>query len=100
MNNLKADILCFTGDLIEEIVEVLKEALPVLKQLKATLGKIAILGNHDYKIDKSEEVINAFQKSGFTFLLNNKVTFEKQGSKIYFAGLDDMISGNPKLSNH
>ncbi|WML47827.1 metallophosphoesterase [Neobacillus sp. PS3-34] len=50
VNSLKPDILCFTGDLVEDSVDILNECSPVLKQFRSNLLNLAILGNHDYRI--------------------------------------------------
>ena len=50
INALKPDIILFAGDLLDEgLAPVLKYNIgEILKQLKATLGVFAIMGNHEY----------------------------------------------------
>lgn len=48
INNLKPDVICFTGDLVNNFAWELRGWEKVLKQLSATKGKFAVLGNHDY----------------------------------------------------
>lgn len=48
INALKADLICFTGDLADLSPEEVTPLVPILKQLKAKDGVISILGNHDY----------------------------------------------------
>jgi predicted MPP superfamily phosphohydrolase len=97
VNQLKPDLLCFTGDLVEDNVDILKECIPILQQLHAPLGKIAILGNHDYKIGKQGVVSDTLQKSGFTFLRNQHTALNKMESQLFIAGVDDMFGGVPNI---
>ena len=46
--DLKADIIFFTGDLVNDIATEAEEFTHELSQLKAPLGVYSILGNHDY----------------------------------------------------
>lgn len=48
INDLKADMICFTGDLVNRRTEEAKPFVPQLKRLHAPDGVFAILGNHDY----------------------------------------------------
>ena len=48
INDLKADLICFTGDLVNRRTEEAKPFVPQLKRLHAPDGVLAILGNHDY----------------------------------------------------
>jgi predicted MPP superfamily phosphohydrolase len=99
VNLLKPDLLCFTGDLVEDSVDILNHCIPILKSLHAPLGKIAILGNHDYRIGKQADIIDCLKRSGFTFLKNNYTYITKMGSQLFIAGVDDMFSteGGPDI---
>jgi uncharacterized protein len=97
INRLKPDLICFTGDLVEDDVGQLNDCIPVLQKLQANFGKTAILGNHDYRVGKSERVIKTLKESGFTFLKNESTFFEKTGNKLHVVGLDDLLIGTPNL---
>lgn len=91
----KADMICFTGDLVEyEVGTAGAEVAEILGRLKAPLGKFAVLGNHD--TDKMYEVIAVLKKGGFRCLLNEKVPVERNGERIHVAGLEDR---RPNLQN-
>lgn len=48
INELKPDLILFTGDMVNNVAEETDGWTDVLAQLKAPLGKFSILGNHDY----------------------------------------------------
>lgn len=62
INDLKPDIVVFTGDLIDETKNPTEEELNVLvnslNKINATTGMYAIKGNHDYNNDYFEKVFN------------------------------------------
>lgn len=98
--NEKPDIICFTGDLVNNIAD---EAIPyqhILSQLKAPLGVYAILGNHDYgdyvqwnsNQDKQKNLntlIHLEKECGWHLLLNEHKILEKNGEKIAIIGVEN-----------
>lgn len=92
VNRLNPDLICFTGDLIEESVDQIEECTPILKKLSAPLGKVAILGNHDYRTHQVDKVVEVLEESGFIFLRNSNQFIEKLGSRVYLAGVDDLFA--------
>lgn len=86
INSLKPDIVLFTGDLFNSSIKLNEESKnglkEVLKNIKATYKKYAVVGDNDY-IDK-----NSFQEimesSGF-LILNNKNDF------LYYGGNDPIL---------
>ncbi|WP_081168424.1 metallophosphoesterase [Lactococcus garvieae] len=90
------DLILFTGDLFDKVdwaqshdVTKTKE---VLTNLKAPLGKFAILGNHDFsEAGKSDYVRTFLEEAGFTVLTNQSL---KTGS-FSLSGLDDLREGQP-----
>ncbi|MGV3464803.1 MAG: metallophosphoesterase [Heyndrickxia sp.] len=97
INSLKPDLICFTGDLVEDRTDILERSTTVLQQMHAPLGKIAIFGNHDYRIGKQQDVANALIQSGFVFLQNNHTSINILGEKIFVAGTDDMFGGGSDI---
>ncbi len=49
INAQKADMICFTGDLVNRHSTEVAPFVPVLSRLRATDGVVAVPGNHDYK---------------------------------------------------
>ncbi|GIO06997.1 metallophosphoesterase [Brevibacillus reuszeri] len=91
------DMICFTGDLVDEDTRVLALAVPILSQLHAPLGKYAVLGNHDYRAREQMAVRNAWAASGFEVLDNRNVPVTKNDEKLYIAGVDDVLHGAPNI---
>lgn len=48
LNAQQADVIVFTGDLVNNYAEEAEDWISYFKQLKAKHGKFSILGNHDY----------------------------------------------------
>lgn len=48
INRQNADLVVFTGDIVNRHTDEIKPFIPVLKQIKGKDGVISILGNHDY----------------------------------------------------
>ncbi|MDR0802031.1 metallophosphoesterase [Fluviicola sp.] len=84
INQLEADFVFFTGDLVNNIAEEMFGWEPVFSKIQAKEGKFSILGNHDYgdyvPWDKEEtkrsnlsKLISIHKEIGFTPLLNEAV---------------------------
>lgn len=48
INELKPDLIVFTGDIVNRKTDEIKPFIPVLSRLKAKDGVYSVLGNHDY----------------------------------------------------
>jgi predicted MPP superfamily phosphohydrolase len=96
INNLKPDIIFFTGDLIHKGYQHPNLSIPLLQELKAPRGgKWAIIGNHDYS--SKDKVIQVFQSSHFNVLDNTHDFIEFNQQRLYIAGIDDALYGNPNI---
>lgn len=105
INEEEADMIVFTGDLVNNFYH---EALPfveTLKKLRAKNGVFSILGNHDYGDyaiynRNSEAWKNNFnslkelqKKCGFELLLNESRRIEVRGSSFELIGVENWGSG-------
>jgi uncharacterized protein len=100
INQLQPDLIFFTGDLLDEPNKYneINKVPPILQQLKATIGKYCIYGNHDHGGYGSEIYKNLMEMSNFTLLLNESLTInQKDGSFISLVGIDDQMLGKPDL---
>ncbi len=90
INAQNADIILFTGDIVNNVAEELEEFIPQLQQLSAKYGVYSILGNHDYgeyvhwdsKAAHSYNMQRLFQfqhEAGFTLLRNDSFIYRKGG---------------------
>ncbi|MDE6017684.1 MAG: metallophosphoesterase [Muribaculaceae bacterium] len=85
VNNLKPDLIVFTGDLVNQKADEIIPFKDILSKLEATDGVYSILGNHDYgdyvdwpsKTAKEEnlERLKNYQKEAGWNLLNNDHDF-------------------------
>ncbi len=110
INEQKADLILFTGDIVNNKAEEMTPWISYFKKLKATYGKYAVLGNHDYgeyvRFNSSEEKEKNFQdiknihpKIGFHLLLNDSVYIEKEGKKIAIVGVENWGTRFKKAGN-
>jgi uncharacterized protein len=106
INAENADLVVFTGDLVNNYHE---EAIPYidsLKKIKSKDGKISILGNHDYcdyvmlKRDSQEwktnfkKLLELEKESGFDLLLNESRVISKAENKFNIVGVENWGAGN------
>tara|TARA_R110001583_G_scaffold35595_3_gene118294 strand:- start:961 stop:2184 length:1224 start_codon:yes stop_codon:yes gene_type:complete len=109
INGLNADIIVFTGDLVNNNAWELKGWTNVLKQLSAQKGKFAVLGNHDYgdysewksnkeKAQNLENIKHFYKKINFKLLLNTSYIIENSKDKIAFIGVENW--GKPPFKQY
>lgn len=95
----KPDMVIFTGDLIDDYGKWphKKTAALVekLQKIPAPMGKIAILGNHDYHHNGQYFVREVLKKAGFTVLTNEQLFFSTEQISLTIVGLDDDLYGHP-----
>ncbi len=100
INNQKADLVFFTGDLVNNFHEEASPYLDILKQIKAKDGKYSILGNHDYgdyynweseeaRAKNLDSVKNNHELMGFNLLCNESDTVVKDSSGIGILGVEN-----------
>ncbi len=92
INELKPDVIFFTGDLIDKNItttpEIEEELKSSLSKLECTLYKYAIYGNEDYNNDKYQEIIT----SADFYLLDNesKLLYYKDITPIEITGYNSI----------
>jgi predicted MPP superfamily phosphohydrolase len=105
-----ADLILFTGDLVNNEAKELEGYEHLFKSLKAPHGVFSVLGNHDYgdyvqwdsKEAKREnlERLKAKQKDfGWTLLMNEHVPIEKNGAQIGLLGIENW-GGNMRFPRY
>ncbi|MFC3842995.1 metallophosphoesterase [Paenibacillus sp. MAH-36] len=91
------DLICFTGDLFDSNYgQINDDVIPILSRLQARLGKYAVLGNHDMRLDP-KRVKDVLERSGFTVLVNANRSIVRGNSRLWIAGIDEMFHGKPDL---
>lgn len=103
VNQLNPDVLVLTGDYVtlsefrSEDPGAAKAASPcaeLLAPLRPKLGIYAVLGNHDSFTDPSY-VSGALTERGIHVLANEAAPIEKDGRRIWIAGIADALGGFP-----
>lgn len=96
INKQKADIVIFTGDLMDNAsqYEHIYEISEVLGKIEATIGKYAIYGNRDYGGGAVRYYEEIMEESGFELLVNESKVIELENTNINIFGGDDALMGN------
>jgi uncharacterized protein len=95
-----ADLILFTGDLVNDRHDEILEYIPIFNKLKAPLGVYSTLGNHDYgdyvkwenneaKQENLDKLKQAHKDLGWRLLMNEHVALEKNGEKIALLGIEN-----------
>ena len=86
VNELKADLVLLTGDLINDALDDLDTGLQLARQMESRFGLVTIEGNHDL-IENPAEFERRVRASGIPFLLDQSTTIEVHGVPIQLLGL-------------
>lgn len=100
INNQDADLVFFTGDLVNNTADEVIPLIPVLSKIKAKYGVFSILGNHDYgdyvrweSIEKKQENLNRLkmyhQELGWQLLTNENSIVKINGKEIGIIGVEN-----------
>ncbi len=100
INEQNADLVLFTGDMVNNYAEEFKPFVPLFSTIRAKDGKFSILGNHDYgdygdwksAEEKSQNIpqLAALQRdAGFDLLRNENRIIERNGEKLYLIGVEN-----------
>jgi uncharacterized protein len=108
VNGLQPDLIVLTGDFVTAPIgkvshrTAVAAAQPVepcaqlLTKLRAPSGVLAILGNHD--LNTSEvHVTTVLRSHSIQVLRNACVPLERNGKRLWLAGVDDILEGKPDL---
>lgn len=97
----KADVILFTGDLVNSYASEIEPYLEDFKKVTAPYGKFSVLGNHDYpmyeRMFDSEEhkqknlaqIKEHHKTMEFNLLLNENIKLEKGGEYIRLIGVEN-----------
>jgi predicted MPP superfamily phosphohydrolase len=89
VNVIEADLVCITGDIIDAPHVDYARYLPILGELRARAGVVAILGNHDHRAG-ADEVVTALRRwTPFRVLRDEADTIEIGETRLHVIGLDD-----------
>lgn len=90
------DLIVLTGDFVSRPGAITNALSDVLAELKAPLGKLAVLGNHDHWAGAAavREMLSA---AGVHVLANDHVSFRRGNETLTVAGVDDLWAGLPDI---
>lgn len=104
INDLKPDVILFTGDLVNNRTQEVLDFQDLWKNLNAKHGKFAVLGNHDYgdympwsnneeKVQNLERMKQFYRDTDFKLLMNENQMIEIGEEKIAIAGVENWGTG-------
>ncbi len=104
INAQHADMIVFTGDLINLHPDELYPHLHTLLRLKAHDGVISVLGNHDYadyldldEVEKTainSEIVRLERSMGWTVLADENMKIERGSAAIQLIGTENIYHGS------
>lgn len=105
VNKLRPDLIVLTGDFVtvplfgnpRKGAKHVETCAELLQQMRAPYGLSAVLGNHDAESDPTR-VTAALRESGIRVLRNQSIPVEKDGSRFWLAGIDDLMGRTADLS--
>lgn len=109
INKQQADVILFTGDLVNQRSGELSTFTPILSRLQAPHGVYSVLGNHDYgdyyrwnspqeKSDNLQNLIHQQAAMGWQLLNNEHRFLYRQNDSIALIGVEN--DGEPPFSQH
>ncbi|MBE6144977.1 MAG: metallophosphoesterase [Firmicutes bacterium] len=99
VNSLKPDIIVFTGDISTDGLnkKQIEEVSKIMSEMKASIGKYAINGNHDYKFKKWDILID---NSGFTNLNDTfEIIYKNESQPIMISGISTNLYGTKNIKD-
>ena len=99
INELKPDIVVFTGDLINKNAKITNEDIEFLEQelesISTKIGKYAIYGDEDYSVESYKTIM---EKGKFKILNNSyDEIFYKNNDSMFIVGLPSSLKEEVKL---
>ncbi|GAA4333133.1 metallophosphoesterase [Flaviaesturariibacter amylovorans] len=100
INSLGADLILFTGDLVNNIAAEMEPYTNIFSKLKAPMGVYSVLGNHDYgdyhnweRLDDKRANLQRLKdlqaEMGWRLLMNEHVLLERGGEQIALIGIEN-----------
>ncbi len=110
INNEAADLVCFTGDLVNNVAAEMDGFITIFKQIKSTHGTYSVLGNHDYgdyvrwpdkasRMLNFKQIIEVHRALGWELLLNENRKITVKGSEVAIIGVEN-YSAHPRFSRY
>jgi uncharacterized protein len=91
-NSLKPDLVALTGDFVTYSRRSIEPVAEMLGTLRARLGVVAVLGNHDFRVG-ADMVQRALRRQRIRVLRNRHMMLRDGGDALPVAGVDDLGYG-------
>ncbi len=91
VNDLRADLIAVTGDLVDGTVQQLGAHTAPLAKLTARHGVYFVTGNHEYYSGEAAWT-REIRRLGLTVLKNQHVVLNHDGASLVLAGVDDLAA--------
>ena len=101
----KPDFVFFTGDLVNNLTNEVRDYQNIFAKVKAPLGVYSTLGNHDYgdyyygrenspaKVKNLQDMIKVHQQMGYDLLMNENRRLKVDGEEIGVLGIENWGMG-------
>jgi uncharacterized protein len=100
----KADVICFTGDLVNYQTDEIQDYISIFNKVRAPLGVFSTTGNHDYgnyrkwsnagaKRKNFEDLLTAHRLLGYDLLMNEHRFLTSGGDRIAILGVENWGMG-------
>ena len=97
-NELSADAVVITGDLVDGYVDDLRDEVRPLRELTAKDGVFFVTGNHEYYW-RAREWVAEIAELGATFLKNEHRVIRRGEARLVMAGITDPAGRNTHQPN-
>lgn len=87
-NQLRPDLVALTGDFVSYSRSSIEPVAEILGGLRARAGVVAVLGNHDFRVD-ADALESALLRRRIQVLRNRHRLLQRRGATLYLAGVDD-----------
>ncbi len=88
VNQVQADMVALTGDLVDGRLPWLQEQVEPLRDLRSRHGTFFVTGNHEY-YSGADDWITHLQTLGLRVLLNSHTVLQHEGDALIVAGVAD-----------
>jgi len=110
INNQEADLVFFTGDLVNSVASEMADFVDVFDKIKSKYGVFSILGNHDYgdyarwesaeaKQNNFNDLIDIHKKMGWDIMLNENRKLKINGEIVSIIGVEN-YSASPRFQKY
>ncbi len=110
INDMNADLIVFTGDLVNFSTKEAYRYENILKNLKAKNGVLTILGNHDYgdyvnwpdkasKQKNMQDLYDLYDRMGWELLRNENKIYRSEEGDLALIGVENW-GANPRFPRH